>query len=89
MTETDVANQLMNNAQYGYYLKHLFGAVIDEKITPRLEKCEGEIHNIKCKMEKMELEKEKSDASQKKRELELTQRLCKAERYSNITGGIR
>ena len=83
MTETDVANQLMNNVQYGNYLKNLFGSVIDEKITPRLEKCEGEIHDIKCKMEKMEVEKEKSDASQKKLELELTQRLCKAEKELN------
>ena len=43
----------------------------------------NEIHVIKCKMEKMELEKVKSDASQKKRELELTQRLCKAEKELN------
>ena len=83
MTETDVAIQLMSNAQYGNYLKNLFGAVIDEKITPRLEKCEGETHDIKCKMEKMELEKEKNDASQKKRELQITQRHCKAEKELN------
>ncbi len=65
MADCDIADQLMRNTDYRQFLKSLMGEVLEEKISPRIEKIESDIHSMKDDIDNM---KQTRDADSKKTE---------------------
>ena len=53
--DIDLIVQMMRSKKYAEYLKGLMSEVVESKIGPRLDYCESQIHDMKIKVDKLEL----------------------------------
>ena len=44
-------DHMMKSKKYAAYLKNLMAEVVEDKIGPRLDFCEGQIHDVMIKLE--------------------------------------
>ena len=53
--DTDVIVQMMKGKRYAEYLKGLMSEVVESKLGPRLDYFESQIHDMKIKVDMLEL----------------------------------
>lgn len=75
-SRTGMVDELMQSTQFRIYMKELVSEVIEEKMSQRFERCEGEIHNIKNDIDAIK----KVNVVDKKQITNVCQRLLSAER---------
>ena len=75
----DLTDRMMGSRKYGQYLKSLMAEVVEEKLGPRLDFIESEIHNVKIKLDAVEVKANKNEH----KDAELAQSVSKLERDLN------
>ena len=68
----DIVKSIISSAEFRVFMKDIISEVVDEKLTKRIEVCEGEIHEARCDIDKLRAEsnEEKKTRKHEVRELE-------------------